>query len=84
MNQSHIREFAYRCTQGLRNEYKVTLNVTQLPSAVFAYKARGHYQGIFKGNGIVFPLASTSLEEAISDARKRTEGDIEQLTGVSE
>ena len=30
MNQSHIREFAYRCTQGLRNEYKVTLNVTQL------------------------------------------------------
>ncbi|SAL86323.1 hypothetical protein AWB74_07654 [Caballeronia arvi] len=84
MNESHVFEFNHRRTEGLRRTYKVMLNVTRLPSGTFAYKAWVHHEGIFKGNGLVFPLVSTNFDEATLEARGRIEADIEQMTGVSE
>lgn len=84
MNESHVIEFHYQRTLGLRRFYKVMLNVTRLSSGAYAYESWVHYEGTFRGNGIVFPLASTDLDAAVSEARGRIETDIEQLTGVSE
>ena len=84
MNESHVIDFKYQRAQGLGRIYKVTLNVTRLPSDTYAYESWVHHQGIFKGNGIVFPLIATNLDRAVSEARARIEADIEKLSGVSE
>ncbi|EKS71992.1 MULTISPECIES: hypothetical protein [Caballeronia] len=84
MNTSHVIDFRYQRNQGLRRTYKVTLNVTRLPSGIYAYESWVHHEGSFKGKGIVLPLVSTHFDDAISEARRRIENDIEQLIGISE
>jgi hypothetical protein len=84
MNTSHVREFQYQRNQGLRRIYKVTLNVTRLPSGICAYESWVHHEGIFKGKGIVLPLVSANFDDAVLEARRLIENDIEQLSGISE
>lgn len=84
MNTSHVLEFQHQRTQGLRRTYKVTLNVTRFPSGVYAYESWVHHEGIFRGKGIGLPLVATNLDDAVLEARRRVENDIEQLSGISE
>jgi hypothetical protein len=84
MITSEVYRFVYTRSQGLKRTYDVTLNVVRLDSGVFQYQAWVHFAGVFKGNGLVFPLASLTADDAAAEARARIEGDIEELAGVAE
>jgi hypothetical protein len=84
MIKSEVYRFAYTRSQGFKRTYDVTVNVARLDSGVFQYQAWVHFAGVFKGNGLVFPLASVNAEDAAAEARTRIEGDIEHLAGVAE
>ncbi|GAB7522520.1 hypothetical protein [Paraburkholderia sp. 2C] len=84
MIKSDVYQFVYTRSTGFKRTYDVTLNVARLDSGVFQYQAWVHFAGVFKGNGLVFPLASGNADDAASEARTRVENDIEQLAGVAE
>lgn len=68
----------------MQRTYDVTVNLVCRDSGVFAYEAWVHYAGIFKGNGLVFPLVSKAAAQAAAEARARIEDHIEHLLGVAE
>ncbi len=82
--KSEVYRFVYTRSQGLRRSYDVTLNVTRLESGLFKYSAWVHYEGAFKGNGLLYPLASSNADDVVAEARGRIEDDIERLAGVVE
>ena len=84
MVHSEIYKFPYTRTGGMQRTYDVTVNLVRRDSGVFAYEAWVHHAGIFKGNGLVFPLVSRTTAEAATEARARIEDHIENLLGVSE
>ncbi|WP_353558187.1 hypothetical protein [Paraburkholderia terrae] len=84
MVHSEIYKFPYTRTGGMKRTYDVTVNLVRRDSGVFAYEAWVHHAGIFKGNGLVFPLVSRTTAEAATEARARIEDHIENLLGVSE
>jgi hypothetical protein len=43
-----------------------------------------HHEGAFKGNGLLFPLASSNADDAAAETRGRIGDDIKQLAGVTE
>ncbi|RZF24516.1 hypothetical protein EVC45_38415 [Paraburkholderia sp. UYCP14C] len=75
--RSAVHRFPYTRSQRLRRTCDVTLNVARFDSGVFAYEAWVHHAGIFKGNGLVFPLTSGNADDAAAEARSRIESDIE-------
>lgn len=82
--KSEVYRFAYTRSLGLKRSYDVTVNLARLDSGVFEYSAWVHYEGAFKGNGLIYPLASSNADDAAAEARGRIEDDIEQLAGVAE
>jgi hypothetical protein len=84
MIKSEVYQFVYTRTEGLERTYDVTLNVARLDSGIFQYAAWVRYAGAFKGNGLVYPLASSNADDAAVEARSRIEDDIDQLAGVAE
>ncbi|MGT2477610.1 hypothetical protein [Paraburkholderia terrae] len=84
MIHSSIYKFPYTRTEGMQRTYDVTVNLARLESGVFAYEAWVHYTGVFKGNGLVFPLVSQTAVQAAAEARARVEDHIENLLGVAE
>ncbi|BCG02493.1 hypothetical protein PPGU19_070610 (plasmid) [Paraburkholderia sp. PGU19] len=68
----------------MQRTYDVTVNLVRRESGVFAYEAWVHHAGRFKGNGLVFPLASATREQAVAEACARIEDHIENLLGVAE
>ncbi|WP_035539995.1 hypothetical protein [Paraburkholderia hospita] len=84
MMKSEVYRFVYTRSQGLKRSYDVTINVARLDSGIFEYSAWVHYEGAFKGNGLIFPIASSNADDAAAEARGRIGDDIEQLAGVAE
>ena len=84
MAHSEIYRFPYTRSAGMKRTYDVTVNLVRRDSGVFAYEAWVHHAGIFKGNGLVFPLVSRTTEQAAAEARARIEDHIEDLLGVLE
>jgi hypothetical protein len=68
----------------MQRTYNVTINLVRRDSGVYAYNSWVHHAGMFKGNGLAFPLVSRTTEQAAAEARARIEGHIENLLGVNE
>ncbi|MDB5784057.1 hypothetical protein [Caballeronia mineralivorans] len=84
MLHPQVYKFQYTRRQGLERTYDVMLNVVQWECGVFSYESWVHYAHQFKGNGLVFPLAARTADDAAAEALARIEDSIENLAGVAE